>query len=51
MKDELEKALDTLEMLQFYFAAVCAANGEIGKFERDCINAISVVSEELRNVI
>lgn len=40
---KLEKAVDTLSLLQFYLAAIIAADGEASNFELDVIDAIETV--------
>lgn len=48
MDNEVEKALDTLELFQFYLAAICASKGEMSKFERDLISAVDIVVGRLK---
>jgi len=41
--DGLEKAIETLSLLQFYLAAIIASEGKASKFELDVIDAIETV--------
>ena len=41
----LQEAIETLKTLQFYISAVCLANGQMSRFEKNCINAIHLIVE------